>query len=56
MNVHILQSKLQTLLAKGAVETVPLTNSFYSQYFLVSKKDGGLRLILNLRHLNHALM
>ncbi len=29
---------------------------FYSRYFLVPKKDGGLRPILDLRCLNHALM
>ncbi|XP_051756680.1 uncharacterized protein si:dkey-171c9.3 isoform X3 [Ctenopharyngodon idella] len=47
------------MLAKGAIEVVPpaLTESgFYSRYFLVSKKDGGLRPILDLRHLNRALI
>ncbi len=28
----------------------------HSHYFLVPKKDGGLRPILDLRHLNHVLM
>ncbi len=48
-----------TLLAKGAAEIVPLDQSesgFYSHYFLVPKKDGSLRPILDLRHLNRALM
>ena len=31
-------------------------SGFYSRYFLVPKKDGGLRPILDLRHLNKALM
>ncbi len=31
-------------------------SGFYSRYFLVPKKDGGLRPILDLRRLNHALM
>ncbi len=48
-----------SLLAKGSLETVSPAQSesgFYSRYFLVPKKDGGLRLILDLRHLNRALM
>ncbi len=31
-------------------------SGFYSRYFLVPKKDGGPRPILDLRRLNHALM
>ncbi len=56
---HVLQAEVQTLLSNGAVETVPLANSesgFYSRYFLIPKKDHGLRPILDLRHLNRALM
>ncbi len=34
----------------------PDESGFYSRYFLVPKKDGGLRLILDLRLLNYALM
>ncbi len=47
------------LLVKGAVETVSLAQSesgFFSRYFLVPKKDGDLRPILDLRHLNQTLM
>ncbi len=33
----------------------PLTPGFYSPYFIVPKKDGGLRPILDLRVLNRAL-
>ena len=45
--------------AQKAIERVPpsLTEAgFYSRDFLVPKKDGGLRPILDLRHLNRALM
>ncbi len=54
-----LRSEVMTLLEKGAIEKVPPAQSesgFYSHYFLVPKKDGGLRPILDLRRLNHALM
>ncbi len=51
---HCLQKK-----EEEAVETVPLANSesgFYSCYFLIPKKDGGLRPIFDHWHLNHSLM
>ncbi len=46
------------LLEKGAVERVPpneLESGFYSRYFVVPKRDGGLRPILDLRPINRAL-
>ncbi len=52
---RVLRSEVMTLLEKGAIEMVPpaLSESgFYSRYFLVPKKDGGLRPILDLRRLN----
>ncbi len=58
-NARVLRSEVMTLLEKGAIEMVPpaLSGSgFYSRYFLVPKKDGGLRPILDLRCLNHTLM
>ncbi len=58
-NFHVLHAKVMSLLAKGAMEMVSPAKSesgFYSRYFLVPKKDGGLRPILDLRHLNRALM
>ncbi len=58
-NARVLRLEVMTLLEKGAIEMVPpaLSESgFYSRYFLVPKKDGGLRPILDLRRLNHALM
>ncbi|KAL0192323.1 hypothetical protein M9458_010619, partial [Cirrhinus mrigala] len=58
-DAHLLRSEVMNLLEKGAVEVVHPAQSesgFYSRYFLVDKKDGGLRPILDLRHLNRALM
>ncbi len=58
-NAHVLHAEIICLLVKGAVETVSLAQSesgFFSRYFLVPKKDGGLRPILDLRHLNQTLM
>ncbi len=58
-NARVLRSEVMMLLEKGAIEMVSpaLSESgFYSRYFLVPKKDGGLRPILDLRRLNHALM
>ncbi len=52
-------AEVMNLLEKGAIEIVPPAqseSSFYSRYFLVPKKDGGLRPILDLRLLNQALM
>ena len=50
-----LDRELSALLAKGAIEEVsPLLQpgGFYSRYFLVPKKTGGFRPILDLRGLN----
>ncbi|KAL0195701.1 hypothetical protein M9458_009273, partial [Cirrhinus mrigala] len=58
-DAHVLRSEVMNLLEKGAVEVVHPAQSesgFYSRYFLVPKKDGGLRPILDLRLLNRALM
>ncbi len=58
-DAHVLHIEVMNLLEKGAIEIVPPAQSesgFYSRYFLVPKKDGGLRPILDLRLLNHALM
>lgn len=42
---------MQSLLAKRAIEMANSVSCFYSHDFLISKKDGGLRHIVNLRHL-----
>ncbi len=54
----VLQQELSSLLQKGAIEEVPqseVERGFFSRYFLVPKKDGGLRPILDLRRLNFSL-
>ena len=55
----ILEQEVNTLLRKEAIEVVPphdRESGFYSRYFIVPKKDGGLRPILDLRQLNHSVM
>ncbi len=57
-NASVLWEEIQNILAKCAVEAVPLKereSGFYSRYFLVPNKDGGLRPILDQMPLNHAL-
>ncbi|KAL3999504.1 Ran GTPase-activating protein 1 [Sarotherodon galilaeus] len=57
-SARILQEEITTLLSKGAVREIPQEQSqcgFYSKYFLVPKKGGGLRPILDLRALNQHL-
>ena len=51
----VLSEEVSDMIAKGAVVPVPLDQEetgYYSTYFLVPKKDGGLRPILNLRYFN----
>ncbi len=58
-DAQVLRAEVMNLLEKGAIEIVPPAQSksgFYSRYFLVPKKDGDLRPILDLRLLNYALM
>ncbi len=48
----IMEREVYTLLRKGAIKMVPpheRESGFYSRYFIVPKKDGGLRPILDLR-------
>ncbi len=54
----ILRAEIAVLLAKDAIDPVPpsdMRSGFYSPYFIVTKKGGGLRPILDLRILNRAL-
>ena len=53
-----LSRELETLLDKDAIEPIEWhtrLNEFYSVYFLILKKDGGFRPILDLRKLNRFL-
>ncbi|KAI2664245.1 Transposon Ty3-G Gag-Pol polyprotein [Labeo rohita] len=55
----VMEQEVATLLRKEAIEVVPphdRESGFYSRYFIVPKKDGGLRLILDLRVLNRSVM
>ncbi len=57
-NAPVLREEIAVLLAKDAIEPVPpaeMRQGFYSPYFIVPKKVGGLRPILDLRVLNRAL-
>ncbi len=49
----VMEQEVETLLRKEAIE---VESRFYSRYFVVSKKDGGLRPILDLRKLNRSVM
>src|SRR4029434_5523495 len=56
---HFLQEEIVSLLRKEAISIVPPeeeASGFYSRHFLVPKKDGNYRPILDLRVLNKALM
>ncbi len=54
----VLRAEIAVLLAKDAIESVPpadMRSGLFSPYFIVPKKGGGLRPILDLRVLNRAL-
>ena len=54
----VLQEEITSLISKRAIREVPqdrIKEGFYSRYFLVPKKGGGLRPILDLRALNQYL-
>ncbi len=54
----VLRAEITVLLAKDAIEPVPpadMGSGLFSPYFIVPKKGGGLRPILDLRVLNCAL-
>ncbi|KAL0201658.1 hypothetical protein M9458_004845, partial [Cirrhinus mrigala] len=55
----VLRAEVAVLLANDAIEPVPpaeMKSGFYSPYFIVPKKSGGLRPILDLRALNRSLL
>ncbi len=58
VDTNVLRAEIAVLLAKDAIELVPpadMRSGFYSPYFTVPKKSGGLRPILDLRVLNRSL-
>ncbi len=57
-NAQVLREEVRNLLKKGAIEKVPPSeqeSGFYSRYFVMPKRDGGLHPILDLRLINRAL-
>jgi len=52
---QLLQEKLENLLQKQAIQEHPnpVHEGFYSNMFIVPKKDSGQRPVINLKHLNH---
>ena len=48
----VIQKEVDELLAKGAIEPSSGGAGFYSSVFVVPKRTGGLRPILNLKHFN----
>ncbi len=51
----VMEREVDSLLRKKAIEVVPphyRESGFYSRYFIIPKKDGGLRPIIDLRLLN----
>src|SRR4029434_7970548 len=56
---HFLREEIVSLLRKEAISVVPPEEEnagFYGRYFLVPKRDGNYRPILDLRVLNKSLM
>lgn len=52
-NMSDMESTIEKLCAQGAIRTcTPCSGQFLSSYFLVSKKDGTFRFVLNLKKLN----
>jgi hypothetical protein len=55
INQETMLTEIRKLVEKGAVEEVPTQQrgkGFYSNLFLVTKKSGGFRPVLNLKKLN----
>ena len=52
----MVNEEVEALLAKGAVEEVSPSLGYYSKMFVVPKKDGGWRPIINLKFFNKTYM
>uniref|UniRef100_A0A1X7TD05 Reverse transcriptase domain-containing protein n=1 Tax=Amphimedon queenslandica TaxID=400682 RepID=A0A1X7TD05_AMPQE len=54
-NQTLLNEEIQKMLTKGAISEIPLRENpqgYYSSLYLVPKKDGGKRPVINLKDLN----
>ena len=54
-NTNIIREEVENLLFKNAIEKIPqneINSGFYSTFFLVPKKTGSMRPVINLRPLN----
>ena len=53
---NLISQEIGELLKKGAISLVkPITNQFISNLFLVDKKDGSHRPVINLKNLNKSI-
>ena len=52
LHVKVVDEEVEAMLEKGAIEEVPPSLGYYSRVFVVPKKDGGWRPIINLKKLN----
>jgi len=55
-HIRVVNEEVEALLAKGAVEEVSPSLGYYSKMFVVTKKDGGWRPIINLKFFNKTYM
>lgn len=51
-HIQVIDEEVAALLEKGAIEEVSPSPGFYSRVFVVPKKDGGWRPVINLKLLN----
>jgi hypothetical protein len=54
-NIDILQEEIDILIQKDVIEPEKVHSGFYSTFFLVAKKNGKMRPVINLRSLNSYL-
>ena len=49
---ELVNEEVISMLAKGAIEEIPPSPGCYSRLFVVPKKDGGFRPVINLKRIN----
>ena len=52
LHVQVVDEEIAGMLKKKAIEEIPPSPGYYSRLFVVTKKDGGWRPIINLKKLN----